>query len=265
MTAPNTTTTPTSPDSVNSSTPPSGEGTAPPEWRVPMTDPREWARGKTASEILAISTQMASALQTLASRPQPAPPPPRSAPVSIADDDVMTGKDVRTLLEQASQPVVSHLQSLQANVAHANLVRVRDSHPKLFQKYGHEVDALLVNVPIEHRTIDTIENIVKIVRGDHVEDLARELAQDMFSGDPTLRSNGSSGSNRGYSPVQTGRMTESEELPADYRAILQEKGITEETLREFCASQNITAQEWFEKAKKHKTAIFTDRSTRGGT
>lgn len=230
-----------------------------------MDDPRPWARGKTASEILNLSGQMASALQTLANRPQPTPPPPAPRPLAaMADDDIMTAKDVRSLLEQAASPLVTNLQSLQANQAAANVARVRDTHPKLFQKYGHEVDALLANVPIEHRTIDTIENIVKIVRGEHVEDLARELAQDMAQGDPTLRSNGSHGTNAGYSPVSSGRMTESEELPADYRQILKDKGITEETLREFCVSQNITMKEWFDKAKKHRAAIFTDRSQRGG-
>jgi hypothetical protein len=207
-------------------------------------------------------------VQALANRPAPTPPPAPATPAAIGDDDVVTGREVKTLLQQMQQPVQQNFQGVYQNIAQMNMAQARAQHPKLFEKYGPEIDNYIAHIPVEARTLDNIEQVVKIVRGNHVDEIARDRALEMVNqGDPTLRSNGSfGGQNSNYSPASTGRMTESDELPAEYRQILKDKGISDETLREFFAMNNMDPtkqREWFEKAKKHRASIIVERSRRG--
>src|SRR5688572_11949900 len=89
--APGTTSPPTSP-------------TAPSEpWRVPMTDPRVWARGKTAEEVLGVADTLNTTLDNFVrtgQTPQPTQPqyqqpqyqqPTQQQPPQLGSEDLVTG------------------------------------------------------------------------------------------------------------------------------------------------------------------------------
>jgi len=261
MTAPAPTGTPESPSTAASSAPPPLPPPAPTEWRVPDTDHRVWARGKTAAEILNITEQLSGALQ----QQQYQPPPVQTQsfdPSQVRDDDYVDGKTMRTYLQQVANPVVQRFGQLDQNLAQFALDRVKDRHADAFKRYGPEIDVLISRIPPEGRTVDNLTLAVDLVLGRHIEDEKRRYASEVGAPmDPTGRSYSASGQHTS-APGSLGRVTESDALPADYRDLLKAKNITDETVREFCAGQGITVAQWVEQAKKHNMGVITERSRR---
>lgn len=242
-----------SPSTSASSTPPGTGATAPPAepWRYPA-DPRypQYLWGKTADEAAQLANQMYGALVTAASQPQTAQP----STTDPQDEEFVDRKSLR----QFAMPFQQSLGQMYVSMAQNNVDRLRDKFPRAFERYGPEISSLIAGMPVESRTLDNLEAVVTFVRGRHVEDEAKSLAQEMASQfDPTARSLGIGGS----VPGSPGPLTASEELPVEYRNLLKEKGISEDTIREFCATQGISVKDWYEKAKKHNVNVISERNT----
>lgn len=261
MTVPNPSEPLAPPETPALSAPPGGV----PEWRVPETDPRVWARGKTASEILNLTEQAVGAVQQLSQQP-PAyqPPAPSFDPHNVRDDDYIDGKTLKTYLQTVANPVAQRFQQVDHSLAQFAEQQVRQKYQDAFQRYGPEIVPLIANIPANARTVDNLSMAVELVLGRHIQD-ERRLAQAEVAPpmDPTGRSYGAPGSPASLAPGRLGRVTESDELPADYRDLLKQKNITDETVREFCAMQGISLQQWVDTAKKHQMNVITERGRRG--
>lgn len=226
--------------------------TTPEPWRVPMDDPRPWARGKTAEELLNLSDQAVTALYQVASSPPPMPyqPPPNPAG-EIGDDDIIDGKTLKRLVGQYQQPqqdphVAQQLASLAMNTA-------RQKHRDVTERWGHEFDAEVAKLPAQLRTLDNLDFVASVVRGRHVDDLVTEKARQLAAQQTmTVRTTGAGSDIGGPSGSLS---LESDALPARYRDTLKKAGVTEAVAREFCRANGISFQDWLKQAEKSKSLI----------
>lgn len=236
----------------SSPTPPTGQATAPGEYRVPMDDPRVWARGKTYAEILSVGDQAVNALYQVAAMPQQTYQPPAPRGDDIADDEIIDGRRLKQLIAQGAgqAPVDTGTQTQLAQLA---LSQVQSRHAKVFERYGPEVMGEVAKLPMGLRSVDNLETIVSLVRGRHVDELAEELARTKFANTAGLsaRSNGSA---PGY-PGASGSLLESDELPTMYRERLKKAGLTDAAVRSFCVSSGQDYQQFIRDAKKLSTLI----------
>jgi hypothetical protein len=245
---------PMTPPTGSSTAPPIGAGTAPTEWRVPMDDPRPWARGKTATELLAVTDQAVSALYNVASQPSYQPQAPVQQGPGVDDDEIIDGRRLKQIMQQAQQP---QQQPDNESLAQMSLAMARQQMPDVFTAYGPEVMGHLVQLPKSMWTLDNILRVARLVKADHVDEIADQRARDLAAKQGwTVRTTGAAPGYPGGmgSPLSL----ESEELPADYRALLKKRGVTEAQAREFCRTNGITFESWVADAKKLKTVIGED-------
>jgi hypothetical protein len=254
MTAPDPSQIPTTPPG-SSPTPPSGQAGAPTE---ASPAPDQWKAGpsagafagKTAEEILGLTSQLAQTVQQQQQwiqqmqyqQQQPAPTPTPSP--SFGDDDFITGRQAREWADtiRAQQaPVQSHLQAQMAQGASLTLGVAEQKWAKEFQRWGGEIKGEWHKLPPNMQTLDSIALLVDIARGRHVEELAQERAQALAANyqDPTMRSLGGAGSGSAPSHNPTQGVLDNPAIPEAYRIKLKEQGLTDSQIREFCEAQGI--------------------------
>lgn len=216
-----------------------------------MDDPRVWARGKTASELLSVGDQAVNALYQVATLPQQAYQPPAPRGEEIRDDDIIDGARLKQFAAQYAQPQVD--PGTQSQLAQLALSQVQGRHAKVFERYGPEIMGEVAKLPMGLRSVDNLETIVSLVRGRHVDELAEELARTKFANTAGLsaRSNGSA---PGY-PGASGSLLESDELPTMYRERLKKAGLTDAAVRSFCVSSGQDYHQFIRDAKKLSTLI----------
>lgn len=254
MTAPNSGTTSTNGSSAPTSTAPGGTN-APAEWRAGDNAPA-WARGKSAEEILGIANSLVDALPT-ATTPAAAPAQPgasaapASGAVDIADDDYINGATLKRILA-TRQPDTSGAEFM----ASTNLHLVRQEYAKDFDRFGPELSALIAKVPPNLRTLDNLRQVVKMVRSDHVDELARERAQELVADmAPTIRSGGAPAVG---APVSKDVSLESEKIPAEWKRRATAAGIDENTVAEFCRANDMTPAAFYKQFDQPLNPIVQD-------
>lgn len=232
--------TPPEPETPSSPTLPSGTPTA--EYRYP-NDPTlpDWARGKSATEILQLTQQLVEDRV----RGQQAPPPAPSAPAPAAgDDDYVTGRDLRAMRQSAAQEFGTTLEGIANQNAQTAYNIVKRDHKDTFSKYEPEIVQVLGRVPRNQWTLDVVENAVKFVRGNHVDEIAEEKARHLAAQmEPTIRSTGSGGS--APVPRSPDHSLESDKLPDAWKAHAKAAGIGERELQELCWAQGLSPEEFF--------------------
>ena len=228
---------------------PATESTSPPPtpvWRVPDNDPRVWARGMTAEEVLNAGSQMYDGLSTLAQQPQyqpqyQQPAPQRQLP---GDDDVVDGRTFNGLV-QGLAPIAQQAQTTMEQVAAMTIQMARQTHGDVFGKYGHEMNTEIAKLPTAMRTVDNLNMIAQLVRGRHVEDLANDRAKQIAAGMNLSLRGDSSGA---PTPTTDGLSLESDTLPPEFRDRLKNAGVTMPQVRDFCRKNNMTVADWFKSA-----------------
>ena len=100
-------------------------------------------------------------------------------------------------MNQAAAPLVN--QTAQASRYVASQGKYKD----VFEKYGHEVEMQVANIPIAQRTPELWEKVAQIVKGEHAEDLAQEYAQRLVNSSPSLHVPGTAGTNASGSEDST--------------------------------------------------------------
>ena len=228
-------------------------GQAPTEWRVPEDDPRAWARGKTATELLTLTDQAVQSLYQVATMPQQQqyqPPPPNN---ELDDDEIIDGKRLKAIL--AGQAPRQETGGSNAQMAQMALSMAQSQHPEAFRKWGPEILANVGQLPVQMRDLDNISRIVRMVRADHVDEIAEERARTIAANSGlSVRTNGAAPGYPG-GPSGGALSLESEELPVEYRDRLKSAGVTEAQARSFCAANGITFKEWVAQAKNIKNLI----------
>lgn len=159
-------------------------------------------KGKSKEEIARITQQMYQSL-TAGTGGTPTPQPqqpygqhnagqynvaqpaaPSSPPVPGDDDWLSTpsqaaqqwGQNLTQQWQQQGQQQLQRVWESNAQTARA-LAEQRD--PEAFNRYGPEIDLLIQQIPVDQRTPQIIQQAVSMVRGNHVDDLARERAEQL--------------------------------------------------------------------------------------
>ncbi len=237
-----------------------------------MTDPRVWARGKTAEEILADAGRMNDTLDTFVrtgAQPQPPQPPtqpqyqqpPQQQP--ITNEDYVTGGQLNAWGQQAVGQIAPQVNRAIEMAASANLDLVKRDNALIWQKYGPELNELLVKVPVWERTVDNLRMVTDFVRGRHVEELASERASRLVADmGPTIRSGGgSSGGAGGFQAPSTNESSilGNEKVPASWRDMAAKVGLDERAIDGYLQANGMTREQFVEQF--NRGGIVTEMSS----
>lgn len=208
----------------------------------------------TAEQILGIAKTAVDMLNGSAAPPAPAAP---AAPAfDVADEEYLTGAQVKRLL--AAQRGAPDADPGVQMAADANLAFVRREFASDFSKWSGEIDALIARVPANMRTIDNLTRVVKMVRSDHVEEIAAERAQQLATTlAPTIRPTGGGSASAPVSPEYS---LESEKIPAEWKERARAAKITEDTVRQFCYANGMTVEAFYKQFDTPANAIIGDVS-----
>ena len=224
-----------------------------PEYRYPDNESVEpYLRGKTAGEAAQLLKAMVEAAARGAAAPSAIPQPP---PPPATDDEYVTGAHLRNAQQQALAQVNPFLQTVADQQATFGYNVVKKENPDIFKKYEPEVITVLNRVPRHLWTLDVIENAVKFVKGNHVDEIAAEKVRALEATmHPTMRSTGRAGMGSD-SPNPETVAARLEKTPASWRARAEAVGITPEDLHEYCHMNDITPDEFF---KQFEPGLITD-------
>jgi hypothetical protein len=234
-----------------SSTPPgTGTGSAPAPTEPPKefrfgADAPQWAQGKSANDVLGIAQQYVDAYERQQSyQPQQQQQEERyEAPQG--QEEYVTNRSLQAAIAQAMKqvaPAIAQPTEAAASALYAT-IRRDPKFSEYFSKYEPEIQGVLSRVPRANWTLDTIETAVKFVRGNHIEELASERAQQLISKmEPTMRPSGVAGS----APKPTDEISlASDKLPASWRDHAKQVGLSEKEIQEFCWGQGISTAEFY--------------------
>lgn len=225
----------------------------PSPWTAPDNAPA-WARGKTSDEILGIANQLYGTLEQAVrgqGQPQqPQPAPAQQAPASPAfdPDGYLTGRDFERVAPQYVQQYIQpQIQQSFEMMADVNLANAKREHPDIFAKYGPEVLGYLSRLPKTGWTGQNLDMVVKLVKADHVDEMAREHATRLVAEmEPTLRSGGAGGANGvPISQPNADYTLASAKIPTDWKERAAKVGLTENAVDEFCRANEMSRADFF--------------------
>lgn len=222
-----------------------------PEYRYPSNDATpEWARGKTAGEMLQL---MQGVIEGIGRNAAPAAPPP--APAPLGDEDYVTNRDLKAAQTAAISQLSPYLKSVADQQATVSYSIAKRDHAETFKKHEPEIIAVLQRVPRENWTLDVIENAVTFVKGKHVDEIAAEKVRQFESRvESTMRSTGRAGLVPGSQPKETAESA-MEKVPEDWRKQAKAVGLDPLALQELCWANEITIDDFF---NQFKDGIVTD-------
>lgn len=209
-----------------------------------------------AEQILGIA-QTATDMLSQREPVSAAPVAPAPTAFDVADDEYLTGAQVKRMLSDRATPVDDTAVRLAAD---ANLGIVRNQFAQDFAKYGPEISALVAQVPSNLRTIDNLTRVVKMVRSDHVDEIAAERAQQLASTmASTLRPTGGASASASVSREYS---LESEKIPPEWKERARAAKITEETVADFCRANDMTPAQFYKQFETPMNKIVEDVSVR---
>ncbi len=264
---------------VTLSTPPS----IPEAWRAPATAPA-WAAGKTPEELLGIAGPAMEMLEkfNLSGRVMSQPSNNQTVngyaqqpqngyantqngygqpqlPQNPDPNDYPTWAQLQSYFQQqAQQQVAPEMNRMYENQASVNLQMLRNQpqYKTVFDKYGPEFHTEVARLPAAARSLDNLQTVADLIRGRHVEEIARERAAELAATTPpTMRPNGFAGSS-GAPPTDNGQSLQSDAIPAAWKQRALEQGLTDESIAEFCRANNQTPAQFY--AMLNKTRVVTD-------
>ncbi len=199
------------------------------------------------------AAQILQGLVEQVGRGQQAPAPQPIQPA--ADDDYVTGGQLRQVQQQAMASVSPWLQTVADQQATMSYNIVKREQPDIFKKYEPEIIQTLQSVPRANWTLDVISRAINLVKGNHVDEIvaekARQLETNMFS---TMRSTGRAGSGTDFQTTET-MAASLDKTPEAWRAHAKAVGITDRELQEFCIVNDTTPEEFF---KQFEKGLITD-------
>jgi len=151
----------------------------------------DWAKGRTADEILETANQLYAAIQSgtpaQPTAPTPAtPPPPSSSPV---DPNLMYSNpheydrqlresirtEMRTELASAANSVTSPMASMAKEQA-------KTHRPKVWDRYGPEIETTMAQLgPNARADVSSWKRVINYVAGEHVDELADARAKEILA------------------------------------------------------------------------------------
>ena len=120
---------------------------------------------------------------------------------------------------------------------------VQQKYQKDFDRYGPEIHGIIASIPVEGRSLDVLERAVKLVRADHVDELATEQAQRLVTQMvPTVRPTGGAALE---SAPTTNLSVSNEALPAVWRDRAKAAQLSDREVAEFCHATGTPIDKFF--------------------
>lgn len=206
----------------------------------------------TAEQILGIAQ---TATDMLSSVPAAAPTvAPQPSVFDVGDDEYVSGAQLKRYFNErpATDDVAIRL------AGDASLGIVKQQFAQDFARYGPEIDALIARVPSNLRTIDNLQRVVKMIRSDHVDEIAAERAQQLAATmAPGLRPTGGGAP---LAPVSREHSLESEKIPPEWKERARAAKITEDTVAEFCRANDMTPIDFYKQFDSPRNRIAEEIS-----
>ncbi len=226
-----------------------------PEFRfAPGPDIPDFLIGKTSTEAAALTADLYARVQR---QPQAAPEPPAPAvPPSVEALYQASREQERQRPYSETRAYLDHIrdtefapvvQQQQAMLAQTNrtVAEVRD--PDAFKRWGAEIDRELQKFPPNTWSPDNIKIVADMVRGRHADELAAERAEQLYAqrvaagerANAFMRPDATPFAGGGFTPA---RVSPRDNLPAQYKAVLDRQHIDDNVLDEFL-NKTIVAHE----------------------
>lgn len=225
-----------------------------------------WAVGKTADEILNIASQAVNYLQTspqpqAVAAPSPAPAQntvPSAPPAELAYQDPTAWArqydeyqrwQLSNSLNAYAAPVMAQMSEL------ARAQSQNGQHADVWKRWGPEIELKIASIPREQRTIMLYDQAAALVKADHVEEIARERAEQLAGtsfGAGTERSPSSAvGSNTAASDPLEAAFAGDHPFFAKARA----EGLTPARVRTFLEQTGRTVEDYIASATRGSVVV----------
>lgn len=180
---------------------------------------------------------------------------PSTAPAfaELPENEYVSGAQVRQYLQQIQQTQLSpQLHQLAQQSSQGVLAFVQQKYQDDFNRWGPEIQSTIAQLPLEQRSLDNLERVVKFVRSEHLQELLadkeRELRQQFNAetGSPGLRSTGAPGAG----PVPTTQQQFSlanDKLPPEFRERAARAGLSDQQVADFARANGMTVEEFYTK------------------
>jgi hypothetical protein len=156
-------------------------------------------------------------------------------------NEYVTGAQFNQALGQAQQSLLNPM--LEANAQLAWQMAKQEPEAKaVFDRFGPEALQYWQRLPANQRTLDGARMVVKLVKGNHFEELAAD-AIARVTGDVSFRS-GTGGAPPGtnYQPP-----LERDEIPEQWRTKAKSLGLEVDDMKKFCEANGLTMDQYFAK------------------
>jgi hypothetical protein len=202
---------------------------------------------------------MAQALQTVQPQRQVTQQPtqvtqPQAATMPTADDYTLdpVAATQRTLEYNYGVRVQPVLDQIAAQLAGTGRQVASMQYADEFKRWGPEIDQLVVNVPPQQRTGELYAQAVRLVKANHIDELATERMTaklaEMGVGDRT--------SGGGTVASVTAGAVDLTKLSPEYKAAMDAMGIGPAELHEFLGKTGQTMEQFVESANRKQ--VITD-------
>lgn len=208
-----------------------------------------------------MAVSMADALQTVAPQRNPVQPAPQAQPQQPQAPSMPTADDYtldpvaatqRTLEYNwgvRAQPVLDRLAQQMAGTGR-QLASMQ--YADEFRRWSPEIDQLVAGVPAEQRSAELYSQAVRLVKANHLDELAAERAQAKLA-EMGITERTSGGGTVASVPSSTVDLTK---LNPSYKAAMDAMGIGPSELHEFLGKTGQTMEQFVESANRNQ--IITD-------
>lgn len=226
-----------------------------------------WARGKTAEEILGIARKQNEVIQNYiqtgntGAQPQYQPPAQQTYQQGHQYQNQQQGTQqpqydpeapltIGMLQQLAPQFMQGQQQDAQKAIemaASGNLESVRREFSDDFSRWGPEIYGSLAGIRKADWTVENLRKVVRFVRADHVDEIARAQAERLVAerpGSEVLRSTGGSVPVSGAQPNASFSLA-GDKLPPQWKARALAVGLTDEAVLDFCKAHSMTPEQMF--------------------
>lgn len=209
---------------------------------------------------------MADVLRAQAGGLTPQTPVPQSQmqtpqAASVPTDEMWTQRPNEAAAQVADarvqallNPALAGLQTFAAQNAQTIQALAEQKFADDYKRWGPEINGYISQIPVERRTLDSLEKVVKFVRGNHVDELASERARQMLANGQGLgeRSTGAAGVQINSNPFDVNKLSDGQ------RKLMEHHGIAPSEVVDFCRRTNMPIEKWVENANGGK--LFTSAS-----
>ena len=208
-------------------------------------------------EVLGLTQRLVERLTPQPPAPAQAVPPQQyqAQAQPLDPEGYVTGAQFQQAYRDFVAPDVQNAQDLAASAVYSF---AQMKHPKEFSKYGPEIAQRLAGVPKRAWTLDNVETVVKLVKADHFADYQAEWeTENRAKVEATIRSNGAGGP-LPVSQENKENSLESEKIPDEWKRRAAKAGVTEATVREFCATNNQTPEQFYKLFETPRNPIVAE-------